>query len=79
MQVIVAKNDGFCVGVKKAVDTAIQIPPENTFVLGDLIHNEDVVKRIAERGIVKVESLQEGPAGAPGSYTHLTLPTNSLV
>ncbi|MDE6059349.1 MAG: 4-hydroxy-3-methylbut-2-enyl diphosphate reductase [Clostridia bacterium] len=64
MQVIVAKNDGFCVGVKKAVDTAIQISPDNTFVLGDLIHNEDVVKRIAERGIVKVESLQEVPDGA---------------
>ncbi len=64
MKVFVAENDGFCVGVKKAVDTAFQIAPENTYVLGDLIHNEDVVNRLSERGIKKADSLSEVPDGA---------------
>ena len=64
MTVIVAENDGFCVGVKKAVDTAFTVPAENTYVLGDLIHNEDVVKRISKRGIKKADDLSEVPDGA---------------
>ncbi len=64
MTVIVAENDGFCVGVKKAVDTAFTVPAENTYVLGDLIHNEDVVKRISKRGIKKADALREVPDGA---------------
>lgn len=64
MTVIVAENDGFCVGVKKAVDTAFTVSAENTYVLGDLIHNEDVVKRISKRGIKKADALSEVPDGA---------------
>ncbi len=64
MQVYVAQNCGFCRGVRRAVDTALSVPPENTFVLGELIHNEDVVKKIEARGIPTVTSLEEVPAGA---------------
>ncbi|MDE7158702.1 MAG: bifunctional 4-hydroxy-3-methylbut-2-enyl diphosphate reductase/30S ribosomal protein S1, partial [Clostridiales bacterium] len=64
MRVIVADNCGFCVGVKRAVDTAMSVPAENTYVLGEIIHNPDVVKRISERGIVTVETLDEVPDGA---------------
>ncbi len=64
MQVIVAHNCGFCRGVRRAVDTALSVPPENTYVLGELIHNEDVVKSISARGIPTVSSLEEVPAGA---------------
>ena len=64
MQVIVAKNRGFCAGVKRAVDTALSVSPENTYVLGELIHNPEVVRRIAERGIVTVASPEEVPEGA---------------
>jgi len=38
MQVIIAKHSGFCSGVKKAVETAMSISPENTFVYGEIIH-----------------------------------------
>ncbi len=64
MQVIVARNCGFCRGVRRAVDTALSVPPENTYVLGELIHNEEVVKKISARGISTVTSLEEVPAGA---------------
>ncbi len=64
MKVIVAKSCGFCVGVRRAVDTALSVSPENTYVLGELIHNGDVVRRIEERGLKTVESLDEVPNGA---------------
>ena len=64
MQVILANNCGFCEGVARAVDTALTVSPENTFVLGEIIHNEDVVARITARGIKTVESLKEVPDGA---------------
>ena len=51
MKVYIAKNCGFCSGVRKAVDTAFSVPAENTYILGELIHNEDVNARIRERGI----------------------------
>lgn len=64
MQVYVAKSSGFCRGVKTAVDTAMNIQPENTYILGEIIHNTDVTQAIEARGITVVESLDEVPAGA---------------
>ena len=64
MQVIVARNCGFCRGVRHAVDTAFSVPPQNTYVLGELIHNAEVVGRITARGIPTVASLEEVPQGA---------------
>ena len=64
MEIIVAKSGGFCRGVQKAVNTAINIPTENTYIFGELIHNPDVVAQITERGIVTVERLEDVPSGA---------------
>ena len=64
MEFIFAKSGGFCHGVKKAVDTAMSIPPENVYVFGEIIHNPDVVQEIAERGIKTVTDLTEVPNGA---------------
>ena len=61
MQILVAENCGFCSGVKKAVDTAMSISPENAYILGELIHNEGVTGKIADRGIPTVNSLAEVP------------------
>ncbi len=64
MKVVVSRHRGFCAGVKRAVETALAVPAENTYVLGELIHNEAVVKQIAARGIVTVDRLDEVPDGA---------------
>ena len=64
MSVLVAKNSGFCRGVQNAVYTAMNIDPHNVFVLGEIIHNAEVTKKINERGIKIVESLDEIPSGA---------------
>ena len=65
MEVIVAKNGGFCKGVQRAVDTALSIPAQNTYVLGDIIHNPDVVERLTSRGIKTVEKLEDVPRARP--------------
>lgn len=64
MEIYLAKNSGFCKGVKFAVDTALSIPVDNTYVLGEIIHNHDVVKDIENRGIKTVDRLDEVPDGA---------------
>ena len=64
MQVTIAKNSGFCRGVQRAIDTAMSVPAENTYVLGEIIHNAHVVKEIEERGIITAKSLEEIPDGA---------------
>ena len=64
MQVLITKNCGFCAGVKRAVETAFAVAPVNTFVYGELIHNEDVVRKIASRGLITVERVEEVPNGA---------------
>ncbi len=64
MEVIVAKSGGFCRGVQKAVDTAMSIHPENTYIFGEIIHNPEVVETIRARGITQVEDLCEVPDGA---------------
>ena len=64
MEIIVAKSGGFCSGVKKAVDTAMNTDPKNTYIFGEIIHNADVVQAIGKRGILTVEELSDVPDGA---------------
>lgn len=64
MQVFVAKSGGFCRGVRIAVDTAMSVPAENTYIYGEIIHNADVVRQIEERGIRTVGELGEVPDGS---------------
>ena len=76
MNILVAEHSGFCKGVKFAVDTAMTIDNSNTYVLGEIIHNADVVKAIAERGIKVVQSLGEIPGGATVIFRSHGVPEN---
>ena len=64
MEIIIAKKGGFCHGVKKAVDTAMSIDVQNTYIFGEIIHNPDVIRQITARGIKTVERLEDVPEGA---------------
>ena len=64
MEVLVAKSGGFCHGVKKAVDTALSVNPENTYVLGEIIHNDDVIELLKSRGLKTVDRVEDVPSGA---------------
>ncbi len=59
MNITIAKNSGFCVGVKNAVDTAISLGGEGVYVLGELIHNESVLKKISSLGVKTIEDISE--------------------
>ena len=58
-----AKYAGFCYGVKRAVETAKRLksenPDKNVYVLGDLIHNMDVIKELDELGIKTIYEIPE--------------------
>jgi len=60
MNVKLAAKAGFCFGVKRALDMAERTVETSPAVsLGPLIHNQQVVKRLAEQGIRVVDALEE--------------------
>ena len=58
-----AKTAGFCYGVKRAVETAKTLktenPEKNVFVLGELIHNTDVICELENMGIKTLYEIPE--------------------
>ncbi|MGI5918045.1 MAG: bifunctional 4-hydroxy-3-methylbut-2-enyl diphosphate reductase/30S ribosomal protein S1 [Christensenellales bacterium] len=62
--VILAKNAGFCFGVKRAVDAVETHIGENIVTLGPLIHNRDVVRSLEKRGVACIERVEDVPEGA---------------
>lgn len=55
-----AKQAGFCFGVKKALEIAqsvSQATEEKVYTLGPLIHNPQAVAKLAQEGITSIESL----------------------
>ena len=64
MEIVIAKHSGFCVGVKRAVDTAEKLGKDGVYVLGEIIHNDEVVRSIEKRGVKTVNSVDEVPDGA---------------
>lgn len=76
MEVILAKHSGFCTGVKHAVDTVMALEAENTYVLGEIIHNADVVKAIEDKGLKTVGGLDEVPDGATVVFRSHGVPQN---
>ncbi len=62
MEVIVAKTAGFCFGVKRAVEQVYEqidagVKPIYTF--GPIIHNEEVVKDLEEKGVAVLHTEEE--------------------
>ncbi|MGN0395943.1 MAG: bifunctional 4-hydroxy-3-methylbut-2-enyl diphosphate reductase/30S ribosomal protein S1 [Coprococcus sp.] len=52
MEIILAKSAGFCFGVQRAVDTAYKyVGCDNIYTYGPIIHNEEVVKDLENKGI----------------------------
>lgn len=57
MKVTIAKHSGFCYGVKRAVDIGLSDYNKKTYTFGQLIHNGEFQKKMDEKGINVVESL----------------------
>lgn len=62
MKIILAKSAGFCFGVRRAITIAMKTAGNNKQVcmLGDIVHNEEVVKQVKKRGIKKIRRLGKG-------------------
>lgn len=61
MQIRLAKSAGFCFGVKRALEIALKtsLLGKKVYMLGDIVHNEDVVKLIEDAGIKKAKRLRK--------------------
>ena len=64
-KVTLAKSAGFCYGVKRAVDLAGQAVEQGmVYLLGPVIHNDNVVAELERKGAVLVRRVEEVPPGA---------------
>ena len=62
MDVTVAKTAGFCFGVKRAVEKVydqIEKGKAPIYTFGPIIHNEEVVRDLEERGVKVLETAEE--------------------
>lgn len=61
MIIMLAKSAGFCFGVRRALNIALETAAgrKKVFMLGDIVHNEDVVKKIKKAGIKKIAGLKK--------------------
>ena len=63
MEVRLAKSAGFCFGVKKAMEKVYEqienAEGKKIYTYGPIIHNEEVVKELAAKGVEVIESLEE--------------------
>jgi len=61
VKITLAKSAGFCFGVKRAIDIALQSAKKHSQIemLGDIVHNEDVCRDINKVGIKKIKILKQ--------------------
>lgn len=73
MKIFLSQYAGFCPGVKRAFDMVMSLDMEKikkpVLVLGALVHNEDVNKKIKEKGIgeITLEELKNSFSGEIGT------------
>ena len=66
MKIVVAKTAGFCMGVRRAVELALDAPalyPEPIYTFGPLIHNPQVLALFAEKGVSVLNQIPERATG----------------
>ena len=77
MKILLAKDAGYCFGVRDAVNLAYQTAKKEgeVFMLGDIVHNENVVKELEESGVKVVKNLDGVPENKPILFrAHGTVP-----
>ncbi|MBS3131301.1 4-hydroxy-3-methylbut-2-enyl diphosphate reductase [Candidatus Woesearchaeota archaeon] len=89
MKISVARNSGFCFGVRRAIQIAEEVAGKNdkpTYVYGQLVHNEAVVNKLKGKGIIfedKIENIPDNAVavlrahGEPGT-TYVSLEKKSI-
>lgn len=67
MKIILAKDAGYCFGVRDAVNSAYDMSKEygEVYMLGDIVHNESVVDDLEKNGVKVVSNLNQVPDDKP--------------
>ena len=67
MKILLAKDAGYCFGVRDAVNLAYSSAKENknVYMLGTIVHNENVVDDLSRAGARVVDSLDDIPSDKP--------------
>ena len=67
MKIIIAKDAGYCFGVRDAVNSAYEMSKKygEVYMLGDIVHNESVVSDLEKEGVKVVEKLDQIPKDKP--------------
>ncbi len=65
MEIVLAKQAGFCFGVKRATQMAFEAAGkgDKTFTLGPIIHSPQVVQKLEEMGVKVIRNLSEQETG----------------
>ena len=79
MKILIAKDAGYCFGVRDAVNLAFETAEEygDVYMLGHIVHNENVVKDLDDAGAKVVRHLDDVPDSKPilfrahGTATHV--------
>src|SRR5438067_10398944 len=65
MEVLLARENGFCFGVKKAVELteAAAETGKRVYNLGQVVHNPTISARLSERGVTVIKDVSEATEG----------------
>ena len=66
MKLIIAKSAGFCFGVKRAMEIALEAVkkyPQHLYTFGPLIHNPQAVQYLEELGVKVKDRMEQIPGG----------------
>jgi 4-hydroxy-3-methylbut-2-enyl diphosphate reductase len=76
MKVLVAQKCGFCHGVRNAIRVAEKTLAEQheVYSLGPIIHNKDMVEKLAKSGLKTVPNIEEIPSGTVLIRSHGAAP-----
>ena len=68
MEIVIARHSGFCEGVERAFRIALDNSRAGkpVFMLGNLVHNKQVVEKLTSQGVKTVTALSEIPANTDG-------------
>lgn len=61
MNITIGKSAGFCFGVKRAVQGAEEevVKEKQTYCLGEIVHNKQVVSNLKKLGIIFVDEINQ--------------------
>ena len=67
MKITIAKDAGYCFGVRDAVNLAYDTADEHgeVYMLGDIVHNENVINDLDKAGAKVVQSIDDVPIDKP--------------